>query len=199
MAGLIAMIAVFFVVSVEMFFSTMNGGPTGGCHGSAGVGYEILTPTRSSFSHRRRGSSASSASLMNGGNSTLGDVVRPVRRTQRSGSIGRQLTRIELGASNLEFPEAISDESSDASHKSDDEDDADSDVGERTTLRSVNSRKRSMSSSRERRHHDHGDGRLTEEQQQKKHLLQVMLLEAGILFHSVFIGMSLFHSQPTVD
>ncbi|KAF8246856.1 Zinc/iron permease [Wilcoxina mikolae CBS 423.85] len=124
MAGLIAMIAVFFVVSIEI-----------------------------------------------GGNSTLEGVVRPVRRTRRSGSMGRQLTRIELDASGLEFPEAVSDESSDASPKSDDEDDTNSDAGESTT--------------------QHADGRLTEEQQQKKNLLQVMLLEAGILFHSVFIGMAL--------
>lgn len=33
--------------------------------------------------------------------------------------------------------------------------------------------------------------RLTDAQQQQKNLLQVMLLEAGILFHSVFIGMAL--------
>jgi len=32
---------------------------------------------------------------------------------------------------------------------------------------------------------------LTEAQQQQKNLLQVMLLEAGILFHSIFIGMAL--------
>ncbi|KAF8534462.1 Zinc/iron permease [Trichophaea hybrida] len=190
MAGLIAMIAVFFVVSIEMFFSTMNGGSMGGCHGGAhAAGYEILTPTTASFNHRRRGSAASSASLMSGGNSTLEGVVRPVHRTRRSSSMGRQLTRIELDASGLEFPEAVSDEGSDASPKSDDEDDTNSDAGGSTTLRPLNSRKRSISSSRERR--QHADGRLTEEQQQKKNLLQVMLLEAGILFHSVFIGMAL--------
>lgn len=33
--------------------------------------------------------------------------------------------------------------------------------------------------------------RLTDAQQQQKNLLQVVLLEAGILFHSVFIGMAL--------
>lgn len=36
--------------------------------------------------------------------------------------------------------------------------------------------------------------RLTEEQQKQKELLQVMLLEAGILFHSVFIGISHLYS-----
>ena len=213
MAGLIAMTAVFFVVSIEMTFSTMNGGAMGGCHGGPGGGYQVLaspapssscSPSSSSFDrhhrHRprpqeqqqqqqpqelqqqqqqqRRGSTASSASL-----------VRPLHRTRRSGSIGRQLSRIELGVGGVPYPEAVSSNDSDGGD-SDDSDDAE---GGATELRSLNapSRKRSGSGSSTRgpQFPPTADGvRLTEEQQQKKNLLQVMLLEAGILFHSVFIG-----------
>jgi len=194
MAGLIAMVAVFVVVSIEMFFSTMNGGPMGGCHGGASAGYDVLTPATASFGHRRGGSSASAASFANGGGSSPSGAIRPVRRTRRSNSIGSQLQRIELNADVLGYEEACSsrEDSPDpeAHHKSEDEDDADSDdANEVTELRALNAsgRKKSMSASHTRRP---GGGRLTEEQRQKKNLLQVMLLEAGILFHSVFIGIS---------
>jgi zinc transporter 1/2/3 len=193
MAGLIAMVSVLFVVSIEMFFSTMNGGSTGGCHGGPGGGYETLTPTTSIFGHRRGASAASIAGLM-GGSGGVGSTpngVRPAARARRSGSIGRQLQRIELNADGLDYAETFSNtegSSLSAAHsKSDDEeDDMDSDAGEDTELRALNTRKRSNSETRTRR--QHFGGRLTEEQQQKKNLLQVMLLEAGILFHSVFIG-----------
>ncbi|KAA8905472.1 Zinc/iron permease [Sphaerosporella brunnea] len=95
--------------------------------------------------------------------------IRPPVRTRRSGSIGHQLRRIELSTDGMVSPAVLSD-SEDSRHTAtypkgdDDEDDADSDDIHR---------------------------RLSSEQQQKKNLLQVMLLEAGILFHSVFIGMAL--------
>jgi len=194
MAGLIAMASVFVVVSIEMFFSTMNGGAMGGCHSGVSAGYEVLTPTTASFGHRHGGSSASVASFTNGGANSPGGAIRPVRRTRRSNSIGSQLQRIELHADVLQYEEACSSEEGspdpEECHKSEDEGDVDSDdANEVTQLSSLNSngRKRAMSTSHTRRP---GGGRLTEEQQQKKNLLQVLLLEAGILFHSVFIGTS---------
>ncbi|KAI5846912.1 Zinc/iron permease [Tricharina praecox] len=196
MAGLIAMASVFVVVSIEMFFSTMNGGAMGGCHGGPSAGYEVLTPTTASFGHRRGASSASAASFTNGGRNPPSEAIRPVRRTRRSNSIGSQLQRIELSADVLQYDEACSDgeDSPDpeAHHKSDyEDDDADSDdANEVTELRSLNSNGQKMSTSAGHTRRP-GGGRLTEEQQQKKNLLQVMLLEAGILFHSVFIGMAL--------
>lgn len=198
MAGLIAMVSVFVVVSIEMFFSTMNGGPTGGCHGGPGLagGYDSLPPTMPVFGHSRRASVASVASYSGGANSgSTSNGIRPPVRTRRSGSIGHQLRRIELSTDGMVSPAVLSD-SEDSRHTAtypkgdDDEDDADSDVGEDTELRALNSRKRSSSSSRARRRQDI-HRRLSSEQQQKKNLLQVMLLEAGILFHSVFIGMAL--------
>ncbi|KAI5786631.1 Zinc/iron permease, partial [Pyronema domesticum] len=109
-------------------------------------------------------------------------IEMPPNRHRRSGSIGHQLTRIERGGSYKDAPSSSSSDNDHSDHSDhDDEDDG------ATELQSLNTqpRKRSLSTARERR------GRLTEEQQQKKNLLQVMLLEAGILFHSVFIGMAL--------
>lgn len=77
--------------------------------------------------------------------------------------------------------------------KSESEDSGD-DSGDAPETRALNTRggsggrPRSLSESSQRR----AGSRLTEDQQQQKQLLQVMLLEAGILFHSVFIGETLF-------
>ncbi|CAZ84476.1 unnamed protein product [Tuber melanosporum] len=112
MAGLIAMVAVFVVVSVEMIFSP---------------------------------------------------------RHRRSASIGTQLQRIERARARVDLDAMPSSSAEDLS--------ADTDQ----LLRDDDGR------------HNIGNigGRLTEAQLQQKNLLQVMLLEAGILFHSVFIGMAL--------
>ena len=198
MAGLIAMISVFTVVSIEMFFSTMNGGAMGGCHGGGPAGYESLTPVTPHFGHRRGGSSASATSFKHGRTLPVetigggGGLGRPTQRTRRSSSISHQLQRIEIKVMDTsELPDAFSGGSESSidtrQYRSDDTDeDGDSDAGEDTELRSLNRRKRSLNASQNRRLPI--ISRLTEEQQQKKNLLQVMLLEAGILFHSVFIG-----------
>ena len=183
MAGLIAMISVFFVVSIEMFFSIMNGGSMGGCHGGPGIsgsGYEVLTPTTSAFGHRRTASVAS--------NSAVGGPRASMNRSRRrSGSIGHQLQRIELQVGGTEY----SDDQPSAPKivESDEYEDADdsSSESETTELRGIAARKRSGSQERG----NGGHRMLSDEQQQKKNLLQVMLLEAGILFHSVFFGMAL--------
>lgn len=176
----------------------------GGCHG--GVDYESIAPGSPSlrpvssggasgagaaggfnpvfaqgFPQGRRASVASLV-VMGGSPRTSGAGIRPPNRHRRSGSIGHQLTRIERGGSYKDAPSSSSSDNDHSDHSDhDDEDDG------ATELQSLNTqpRKRSLSTARERR------GRLTEEQQQKKNLLQVMLLEAGILFHSVFIGMAL--------
>lgn len=199
MAGLIAMVSVFFVVTIEMFFSTMNGGSMGGCHGGGGIsssGYEVLTPTTTAFPHRRTLSSTSTtASLRNsvpGARASL-NMSRAPARTRRSGSIGHQLQRIELHAGGAQYPDVfVSDGDGDypKNTESDGYEEGDSEDSEATEMQPINARKRSTSESHERG--QHGGGRLlTDEQQQRKNLLQVMLLEAGILFHSVFIGMAL--------
>ena len=132
MAGLIAMTAVFFVVIVEMIFSSLNGSAVGGCHG----GYDPLAPMNTPASSSRRHS--------------------------RSGSIGHQLQQLETPAAAR--PQDY---------------DSDSDAEETQPLEQKPEEAVSP------------PHRLNEAQQQQKALLQVLLLEAGILFHSVFIGMAL--------
>jgi zinc transporter 1/2/3 len=195
MAGLIAMISVFLVMVVEMFFSIMNGGSMGGCHG--GHGYERLEDAASpSLGRQRAGSSASEAGLADF--TSRGGISRPIHR--RSGSIGRQLQQIEL-SENQEGATSASRDSLAGSHdasvypRSYDSDSEEDGVTELRTLNPPRKRPtRSPGSSREGVASGNGSI-LTEEQQQKKNMLQLLLLEAGILFHSVFIGSdSLLHT-----
>lgn len=177
MAGLIAMASVFFVVVVEMSFSVMNGGAIGGCHGGSVTGYDSLAPMNPEPDHN-----------YHSGEEDYGDgvlaSVRPGHR--RSASIGSQLQRFDhddgVPRSSTERLIATMEGG---------EDEATSILsgsGESTELETLrgNGRKQPQAAAK---YSNAVVSRLTEEQQQKKNLLQVMLLEAGILFHSVFIGM----------
>ncbi|PWW78825.1 Zinc/iron permease [Tuber magnatum] len=149
MAGLIAMVAVFVVVAIEMIFSSMNGGAMGGCHSGPGGTYDPLAPPPP-LAEERRGTEEHEeigAALPGSVTGGQGIMMSTRPRHRRSTSIGTQLQKIEKTGAH------------------------------------------SNSSSRHR--HNNIGSRLTEAQLQQKNLLQVMLLEAGILFHSVFIGMAL--------
>lgn len=201
MAGLIAMIAVFLVVTIEMTFSTMNGGSMGGCHSGPGLpGYDPVAPT--SPSHSRSNSVSVSVGMI----PTIleeapdGTVrgVRPASRHRRSASIGTELQKIERGGMGMGAEVGTGgNEVWDKSESDDSEDDSGGDAPETQALNGgvgagrshSGGRPRSWSESSQRRAGRTGS-RLTEDQQQQKQLLQVMLLEAGILFHSVFIGKS---------
>ncbi|KAL7269885.1 hypothetical protein RUND412_007428 [Rhizina undulata] len=207
MAGLIAMASVFLVVTIEMVFSTMNGGAMS-CHSIPGGAYDPLTPNATNFGHRRGNSSASMVSF--GGRGERNTVLGKTRH-RRSGSIGNQLQKIErdsgMGRDSLDLELEISAAGSSDSaererRKVADEESSESedDYGPEAETRNLNgrpsvgNRTRSMNSEGRMRSelaHRNGSGRLTEQQQQQKNLLQVLLLEAGILFHSVFIGMAL--------
>ncbi|PUU82535.1 Zinc/iron permease [Tuber borchii] len=139
MAGLIAMVAVFVVVTIEMIFSSMNG---------------------------------------------QGTMVLARPRHRRSTSIGTQLQRIEKARARAD-PDAVLSPSTEDLSVDTDQLLRDDDGGYNKAL----SDSESNSSSRYRLNNT--GSRLTESQLQQKNLLQVMLLEAGILFHSVFIGMAL--------
>lgn len=204
MAGLIAMASVFFVVVIEMVFSSMNGGIHVGCHSG---GYDSVSEATASapapHRHRRVHSSASIATFLGRTNVGSGVLGRPpMHRRSRSGSMGRQLQRLEFDAqAEMEMQglmrESGSEETARCAIEDDDdlgaesstlsgsEDDDDADEG--TTMKPI-ARPRRQSYEREGMMHGGIVRRLTEDQQQKKNLLQVMLLEAGILFHSVFIG-----------
>lgn len=209
MAGLIAMAAVFFVVVIEMIFSNMNGGPTGGCHSgdlnslATSTGDDERDPAstnRPPVLHRRGNSTASIISLVGRNGGANGGGRRNLAGHHRSNStVLTSLTRDE----DFERERLISSSSTDhdsgsSSHCAVTEDD-DTDI---TDTEDEGTRMKPISHSAPIRPATRRRGsslsslyrplpRLTEAQQQQKNLLQVVLLEAGILFHSVFIGMAL--------
>lgn len=205
MAGLIAMVAVFVVVTIEMIFSSMNGGAMGGCHSGPGGIYDPLAQApplaeerRGTGEHEEIGTGLPGAVM--GGQGTI-MLTRP--RHQRSTSIGTQLQRIEKARARADPDAVLSPSTEDLSVDTDQllrDDDggydkalSDSEVEDggnhEPEARTVNRRARSQSNSSSRYRLNSTGSRLTEAQLQQKNLLQVMLLEAGILFHSVFIGM----------
>lgn len=119
--------------------------------------------------------------------------TRPTRH-RRSASIGKQLQKIERDSLDLDslLPTPTTAGGSEADVEDSDSDDDDGANQETRALTggpargAAVRRPRSMSASSIRPQRI--GSRLTEAQQQQKNLLQVMLLEAGILFHSVFIG-----------
>jgi zinc transporter 1/2/3 len=188
MTGLISMVAVFFVVVIEMIFSTMNGGSIGGCHGDPGGMYGNLAPGSPALGHGPRSSTSSVSSLVfqaqeDGGMAANG-ILRSTHR-RRSASIGHQLRKID-NEDGFEVAGSPSSDRANEEPKRNNEDSAHSD-DEDMELRNLNGRKRSLNQARMQMAAG-GSMRLSDEQLQQKNLLQVMLLEAGILFHSVFIG-----------
>lgn len=207
MAGLIAMIAVFLVVTIEMTFSTMNGGSMGGCHSGPGLpGYDPVAPASPSHSRANSMSAGMIPTILEEAPDGTVRGVRPAPRHRRSASIGTELQKIERGGMGMgaEVGVGVGENGVwDKSGSDDSEDDSGGDAPETQALNGgvsagVNGR-RSSSGGRPRswsqssqRGVRRGGSMLTEDQQQQKQLLQVMLLEAGILFHSVFIGENLF-------
>jgi len=182
MAGFIAMVSVFVVVGVEMFFATKGAGH------SHTADYESLRQANGSepaaqplqnkkvrpdnkrgdslrhFQQNHIGQQDAAGDMENEGWSERGndnDVELTARkghgRHGSEGSSGSDLSLDELdpqAQDNLYHDEP---RSADRSHA---------------------------------QGHSHSTTGLSEQQQQQKALLQCMLLEAGILFHSVFIGMA---------
>jgi len=207
MAGLIAMVAVFVVVVIEMIFSSMNGGAMGGCHSGPGGIYDPLAQSpplaeerRGTGEHEEIGTGLPGAVV--GGQSIM---MLTRARHRRSASIGTQLQRIEEARARADPDAVLSPSTEDLSADTDQllrDDDggydkalSDSEVEDggnhEPETRTVNMRARAQSNSSSRHSYNNINtgSRLTEAQLQQKNLLQVMLLEAGILFHSVFIGM----------
>ncbi|KAF3092977.1 hypothetical protein TWF569_010296 [Orbilia oligospora] len=167
MAGAIALAAVFFVVTIEMIFSGF-GAPT---H-SHGDFEQIVAPSSPALrpdlhpdedpEYQTNGEAASSL------------LGKSSHKRTRSGSISTQLNRIssEQDGDGIALETILSDSEDEGS---------------------------SSGGAAKRRNPKQHDNHLpsidqmspAEIAQQKKNLLQVVLLEAGILFHSVFIGMAL--------
>lgn len=194
MAGLIAMTAVFFVVVIEMIFSTMNGSPTGGCHsGDLSSLTDDSAPTPQTRPLHRRGNSTASIISLVGRNGGAHGGGR--RNLKHSRSNSQSLSHLTRGGS-FETERLLNHNSS-SPHPSDpststaidSDSDSDSESLSGTELKPITRRRRSSttSSTSTALHAP----RLSSAQRAQKSLLQVLLLEAGILFHSIFIGMAL--------
>ncbi|KAJ9669138.1 hypothetical protein H2201_000489 [Coniosporium apollinis] len=203
MAGLIAMTSVLIVVGVEMFFATKGGGHV---HGS-----DFDTPLEEgTHNHGPRGVNGSSRPPH-----ARKDSFRRFRQVPIGANSGAS-EPIALG--DISVPaETYSDEITPAAPaqplrpkakpRTDDDSDSSSDLDlsdaeletQRASRALMNGHLRGQLS-------HHGSGSLTpssprsplpgphiltEDEKQKKLLLQCLLLEAGILFHSIFIGMAL--------
>jgi ZIP zinc/iron transport family len=156
MPGLIAMLAVFMVVGIEMWFASQG----------------------ATHSH-----------------STEWERI-PEAPHNRAGSSSRANGHVPL--SNLQAPTAPY---TDASPKPRNSTDSDSDLDlddldpvadESATLSNPHRRKISQHEN-DMHHHPHG----RDEQNPQRLFLQCLLLEAGILFHSIFIGMAVSVAQGT--
>lgn len=192
MPGLIAMVSVFVVVGVEMFFASKGAGHV---HSADYEAFGLEDDER--HRHRRRKRSNSHARYRPGSLNTNG-LVPGIRLEDMSGSSDNLMagqTPSELTAS----PEP----SVPPKHRrrmSQDDDNSDlelypDELGPYDPNGSEDeSRLLSQPSTHKAPHHarSHGAEETSEitEAQHRKMLLQCLLLEAGILFHSVFIGMA---------
>ncbi|KAK6336451.1 hypothetical protein TWF696_002004 [Orbilia brochopaga] len=167
MAGAIALAAVFFVVTIEMIFSGFGAPTHSHSHGDfeqmVAPGSPALRPDLHPDEDPEYQTNGEAASSLLG---------KSVHRRTRSGSISSQLNNISLNRDVIPLEPITSD--------SDDE--IELEVAENGNA-AGKQRKDSVSHVSQMSP--------AEIAQQKKNLLQVMLLEAGILFHSVFIGMAL--------
>ncbi len=212
MAGLIAMTSVLIVVGIEMFFATRGAGHM---HGSE---YDTLQDEEERYSHKHtanghaRSNPRRRASLRPFSQGKLGANGQPNDITlDNMGGSSEHLV--------AERSTSTPDGSPQADHRDyyeqNDDSDPDLDLDEldpsadAAGLINVDKRQRSHEHSNPDDHHHYhrprpqnhdashpeeagGSGiNLSSQQQQQKILLQCLLLEAGILFHSVFIGMAL--------
>lgn len=185
MAGLIAMAAVMMVVSIEMFFATKGAGHS---HGSE---YDTLPLDTEGTHHGHRGN----------GHARPPHPRKESLKPFRQGKIGADPETHGIGLHPMSgSSERLVNGSAQSSkdHNDDDEDIDDPDLDleepdpytdESAHLTSPN--QTSHEYHRPRSHSHHHEDHQTSEPNPQKLLLQCLLLEAGILFHSIFIGMAL--------
>lgn len=187
------MISVMVVVGVEMFFATKGAGHSHSSEFTSGESGERHAHVHKSNGHVRPQQERSESF-----------------RRFKQGHIGLGRTSEEVALEDAsDWPagtngHATVSQSKDQKDTSAEEDDSDLDLDEMDIMDPQTDSSRFLVNHGER---DSGDGSkinengdrnrqasgssLSEHQQQQKMLLQCMLLEAGILFHSVFIGMAL--------
>ncbi|KAF4546029.1 Zinc/iron permease [Lasiodiplodia theobromae] len=165
MPGAICLLAIFFIATVEMVFS-----PGGHMHGHKEEGGQVL-----GGGLERMGSRGSS--VVGDGEEEVEEEVRG-QRGSAEGAGGEGLHLRHLGPWNGR--------SNSVGRRL-------TDMGERRDQDAATETRRMAEEEMRESQHEPLKGvvPLTPEQEHKKALLQCMLLEMGILFHSIFIGMAL--------
>ncbi|KAI9806913.1 MAG: hypothetical protein M1833_002571 [Piccolia ochrophora] len=215
MAGLIALVSVFLVVSIEMFFATrgaghMHGGDYDTLHGDEtglergrhGVGNgRVSRPGHQRQESLRRFRQGKIGSNGRAGDIALGDLPGSSENLMAGVS---PLTQVHPPSPDgaAKYSEAAHDDSD----QDLDLDELDPAVDATELWNEETSMNGNQDSNAEAPRHNHPRPRqrvqsnaamnlsqheVSELQEQRKMLLQCLLLEAGILFHSVFIGMAL--------
>ncbi|KAF1989759.1 Zinc/iron permease [Aulographum hederae CBS 113979] len=192
MAGLIAMTSVLIVVGIEMFFATRGAGHI---HGSE---YDSLRVEDGHSGHVRTHRHTGSGSFKRFRQGRLGDNLRPPDiqlgefSSSTDGLVDGQSPSLATPSS---IPEGIR---KPAPNDADSDSDLDIDIDEldpsapsRSGLLNGTPKRTPPPSDLSSPVLDSNNPPNANDPQQKKLLLQCLLLEAGILFHSVFIGMAL--------
>lgn len=188
MPGLIAMISVFVVVGIEMFFASKGAGHV---HDYEAFGLDAHE-THPRPAHKRSNS--------NGRYHVNGHVPHIVLHEMPRSTDNLMADRSPSVGPISPTPSAPASQHGNPTHETDDADDSDLDLdpeelGPRASNDSEDeSRLLAHPAAHKHRQPASPHGESTPEMteaQHKKQLLQCMLLEAGILFHSVFIGMAL--------
>lgn len=192
MPGLIAMTAVFVVVGIEMFFASKGAGH------SHTVDYDALGHDHHAHAQSNHKRSHSFGRYSAGTNGNVPSIVlHNIETSEHSGLMGGQSPALSFVSPTT--PTAPNGRA--ARHSIESDIDSDLDISPEELARQEadedaedEARLLSQSAARKQSHDPRDPSPETREKtdaQNKKLLLQCLLLEAGILFHSVFIGMAL--------
>lgn len=181
LAGLIAMVSALVVVGLEMFLTTRGAGHSHS-HGwdevpdEDGHNYE-------GHNHTANGSAKPHRKKINGGLGKLGLNHRPkdIMLEDMDASEG-----LVAGVSPLPVSTPDANHQSHNNSYEDDENDSDLDLDELDPTNDAFDPPQNDAETSE----PTPKAGLTPEEQQKRQILQCLMLEAGILFHSIFIGMA---------
>lgn len=175
MAGLIAMISVLIVVGIEMFFATRGAGHV---HGGE---YDSVENTTSTFTPKSRNSKAGNGSIRHFRTESVGQD-QPVD----SASLEWRSSQDAIRREEAGFFDRDDNEDMDLDAEDDDHDPA---AAYHDGQKRLNDDESDTEVFLE--HPAQNDGKaLDQKQEEQRLLLQCLLLEAGILFHSIFIGMA---------
>ncbi|KAH9223145.1 Zinc/iron permease [Leptodontidium sp. 2 PMI_412] len=180
LAGLVAMFSALVVVGLEMFLTTRGAGHS---H-SHGGSWDAVPAGEDGHNHATtNGSGEASRPKSNGRIGKLGLNHRPrdIALEDMDASEG-----LVAGVSPLPVSTPTPTGQPNKYHDDNDDNDSDLDLDELDPTAEAFSRSQTNTEPS----HPGGPSALTAEEQQKRQILQCLMLEAGILFHSIFIGMA---------